>query len=88
MTMYKSIRNLSACVEKRRVGMGGWLHYGRGELGWGRRRGRRRRYRGRESGIMGIYWILPMKIDENVPSVYLMVSSPVTVQCHCTEIPV
>jgi hypothetical protein len=39
VTTYKSIRNLSACVEKRgRVGMGGWLHFGRGEVGWGRRR--------------------------------------------------
>jgi len=34
VTMYKNIRNLSACVEKRaRVGMGGWLQFGRGELG-------------------------------------------------------
>jgi hypothetical protein len=39
VTTYKSIRNLSACVEKRgRVGMGGWLQFGRGEVGWGRRR--------------------------------------------------
>ena len=31
MTAYKSIRNLSACVEKRgRVGMGGWLQCGGG----------------------------------------------------------
>ena len=46
VTTYKSIRNLSACVEKRgRVGMGGWLQFGRGEVGWGRRRGRRRRNR-------------------------------------------
>jgi hypothetical protein len=36
LTTYKSIRNLS---EKReRVGKGGWLQFGRGELGWGRRR--------------------------------------------------
>jgi hypothetical protein len=41
MTRYKSIGNLSACVEKRgRVGMGGWLQFGIGELGWGRRRNR------------------------------------------------
>jgi len=32
----------------RRVEMGGWLQFGRGEVGWGRRRGRRRRNRGRE----------------------------------------
>ena len=49
VTTYKSIRNLSACVEKRgRDGMGGWLQFGRGEVGWGRRRGRKRRNRGRE----------------------------------------
>ena len=31
MTTYKSIRNLSACVEKRgRVGMGAWLQFGKG----------------------------------------------------------
>jgi hypothetical protein len=49
VTTYKSIRNLSDCVEKRRrVGMGGWLQFERGEVGWGRRRGRRRRNRGRE----------------------------------------
>jgi hypothetical protein len=46
VTTYKSIRNLSACVQKRgRVGMGGWLQFGRGEEGWGRRRGRKRRRR-------------------------------------------
>jgi hypothetical protein len=39
VTTYKSIRNLSFCVEKRgRVRMGGWLQLGRGEVGWGRRR--------------------------------------------------
>jgi len=37
---------LNACVEKRGiVGKGGWLKFGRGELGWGRRR----RNRGGES---------------------------------------
>jgi hypothetical protein len=46
MAMYKSIRNLSVCVEKRgRVGMGGWLQFGRGELG----RERKRRNRGGKS---------------------------------------
>jgi hypothetical protein len=31
VTTYKSIRNLSACVEKReRVRMGGWLQFERG----------------------------------------------------------
>jgi hypothetical protein len=28
--------------------MGGWLQFGRGEVGWGTKRGRRRRNRGRE----------------------------------------
>jgi hypothetical protein len=28
--------------------MGGWLQFGRGEVGWGIRKGRRRRNRGRE----------------------------------------
>ena len=36
--------------------MGGWLQFGRGEVGWGRRR----RNRGRESvGKGSIYWRLP-----------------------------
>jgi hypothetical protein len=30
-------------------------------VGWGRRRGRRRRNRGRECQSMGIYWLLPME---------------------------
>ena len=36
MTTYKSMRNLSACVEKRgRVGMGAWLQFGkRGGGSW------------------------------------------------------
>jgi len=61
--------------------MGGWLQFGRGELGWGRRKGRRRRNRGRESRQSG--YILAFT-DENVSSV----SPPVTVPRHCTEIPV
>jgi hypothetical protein len=86
VTTYKSIRNLSACVEKRgRVGMGGWLQFGRGELGWGRRR----RNRGRECRQSG--YILAFTdgfTDGHVPSVYPPVSSLVTVPRHCTEIPV
>jgi hypothetical protein len=40
--------------------MGGWLQFGRGEVGCGRRRGRRKRNRGRESVSKGsIYWRLP-----------------------------
>jgi hypothetical protein len=39
VTTYKNIKNLSDCVKKRgRVGIGGWLQFERGELGWGRRR--------------------------------------------------
>jgi hypothetical protein len=58
VTMYKSIRNLSACVEKRR------------ELGWvaGCSLGGER-WDGEEEGeteeesvgIVGIYWLLPME---------------------------
>ena len=86
MTTYKSIRNLSACVEKRgRVGMGSWLQFGRGELGWGRRR----RNRGRESRQSGYILSFTYRItDGNVPSVYPSVSPPVIVPRHCTEIPV
>jgi hypothetical protein len=86
VTTYKSIRNLSACVKKRgRVGMGGWLQFGRGELGWGRRR----RNRGRKCRQSG--YILAFTdgfTDGHVPSVYPPVSPPVTVLRHCTEIPV
>jgi len=82
VTTYKSIRNLSAYVEKRgRVGMDGWLQLGRGELGWGRRR----RNRGGESR-QSVY-ILAFTdgiTDEHVSSVILMVNGP----RHCTEIPV
>jgi len=65
VTTYKSIRNLSAslCWEDGRVEMGGWLQFGRGEMGWGRRRGRRRRNKGREEERVsveavytGVYW--------------------------------
>ena len=82
MTTYKSIRNLSACVEKRgRVGMGGWLQFGRGELGWGRRR----KSRGGESR-QSVY-ILAFTdgiTDGHVPSVILTLNG----SRHCTEIPV
>jgi len=76
VTTYKSIRNLIACVEnKGRVGMGGWLQFGRGEVGWGRRR----RNRGRECRQSG--YILTFTdgiIDRHVPSVYSSVLPPVT----------
>ena len=88
--MYKSIRNLSACVEKRgRVGMGGWLQFGRGEVGWGRKRGRRRRNRGRECRQTGYILTFTDGItDGTCPSVYPLVSPLVTVPRHCMEIPV
>jgi len=86
---YKSIRNLSACVEKKgRVGMGGWLQFGRGEVGWGRRRERRKRNRGRECRQSG--YILPFTdgiADRHFPSVYPSVIPPVIVSRHCTKIP-
>jgi len=86
MTTYKSIRNLSACVEKRgRVGMGGWMQFGRGEVGWGRRR-RNREGECRQSGYI---WTFTDGItDGHVPSIYPSVIPPVTVPCHCTEISV
>ena len=61
MTTFKSIRNLSACVEKSgRNGMGGWLQFGRGELGW--EEGEEEREIEEERvGRVGIYWLLPME---------------------------
>jgi len=80
VTTYKSIKNLSACVEKRgRVGMGVWLQFGRGELGWGRRR----RNRGREYRQSGyILATIDGITDRTFPSVYSSVSLP----RHCMEI--
>ena len=84
MTTYKSIRNLSACVEKRgRVGMGGWLQFGRGEMGWGRRR----RNRGRESRQSGYILAFTDGItNKNVMSVIPSVSPSVTMSRHCMKI--
>jgi len=49
----QDIRNLSACVENSgEFGMGVWLQFGRGEVGWERRRTRNR---GRECRQMGAY---------------------------------
>jgi len=49
----QDIRNLSARVENSgEFGMGVWLQFGRGEVGWERRR---RRNRGRECREMGAY---------------------------------
>ena len=86
MAMYKSIRNLSVCVEKRgRVGMGGWLQFGRGELG----RERKRRNRGGESQqSVYILAFIDGITDRHVPSVYPSVMLTVNGPRHCTEIPV
>jgi len=91
VTTYKSIRNLSDCVKKRgRVGMDGWMQFGRGELGWGRKRGgRRRRNRGLECWQSGYILAFTDGItDETFPSVYPSVSPSVTVPRHCTAIPI
>jgi hypothetical protein len=49
----QDIRNLSARVENSgEFGMGVWLQFGRGEVGWERRR---RRNKGRECRQMGAY---------------------------------
>ena len=73
-------------IKKRgRVGMGGWLQFGRGELGWGRRR----RNRGGESWqSVDILAFTDGITDETFPSVYPSVSPSVTVSRHCMEIPV
>jgi hypothetical protein len=77
--MYKSIRNLSACVEKR--GELGWM-FGcslggeRGEVGWGRRR----RNRGRECReSQHILAFTDGITDGNFSSVYSSVIPPVEV---------
>jgi len=90
VTMYKSIRNSSACVEKRgRVGIGGWLQFGRGEVGWGRKGGRKRRNRRRKCRQTGYILTFTDGItDGTCPSVYPSVSPPMTVSRHCTEISV
>ena len=67
--------------------MGVWLQFGRGELGWGRRRGRRRRNRGRECRQSGYILATTDGItDEHFPSVYPSVSPPLTMPHHYTEI--
>ena len=61
MTTYKSMRNLSACVEKRgRVGMGAWLQFGkRGGGSWdGEEEGEIDEER---VGRVWIYWLLSME---------------------------
>jgi hypothetical protein len=72
---YKKLECL--CWEEWRVGMGGWLQFGRGEVRWERRRGRRKRNREREycrqSGyIMAYRRNVPVDDSdgENVMSLY------------------
>jgi hypothetical protein len=65
--------------------MGGWLQFGRGEVG----RGRRRRNRGRECRQSGYILAFTDGItDGTFPSVKLSVIPPVNVPCHYTEISV
>jgi len=49
--------------------MGGWLHFGRGEVGCGRRRERRRRYRGREEERVSAKAVYTGVYRRNIPSV-------------------
>jgi len=79
------IQKYNLSVEKRgRVGIGVWLQFGRGELGWGKRR----RNRGRECRQSGYIVAFTDRItDETFSSVYPSVSPPVTVPRHCIEIP-
>jgi len=84
---YKSIRKMGACVEKRGIllgGVGGCLQFGRGELGWGRRRNRG----GESRQIMDILAFTDGIIDGHVLSVYPSVILTVNGSCHCMEIPV
>ena len=58
-------------------------------VGWGRKRGRRRRNRGRECWQSGYILAFTDGItDGHFPLVYLSVILQVNVQRHCTEIPV
>jgi hypothetical protein len=84
VTTYKSIRNLSACVKKRgRVGMSGWLQFGMGELGWGRRR---RNIRGESRQNVYILAFTDGITDDHVLSAYPSVIITVNGPRHCTEI--
>ena len=76
---------MSACVEMRgRVGMGDWLQFGRGQLGWGRRRNRGRECR--QSGYIPAF--TDGITDGHVPSVYPSVIPPIEVPHHRTAIAV
>ena len=80
----QDIRNLSARVENSgEFGMGVWLQFGRGEVGWERRR---RRNRGRECRQIGGYIMVFSDgiTDRMNPSVI----PSVTVPRHCMTISV
>jgi len=74
---YKKLECL--CWEEGRVGMRGWLQFGRGEVGWGRRN---RAKECRQSGY--IFTFADRIINGHIPSIY----PSVIVSRHCTEIPV
>ena len=64
--------------------MGDWLQFGRGEVGWGRKR----RNRGRECWQSGyIMAFTDGIINETFLSVCQSVIPPVKVPHHCTDIP-
>jgi len=63
--------------------MGGWLQFGRGEVGWERRRGRRRRNKGRECRQSGYIMAFTDGITDGQ---VLSVISPVKVPRHCPAI--
>jgi len=73
------------CVEKKEIFLGGdCLQFGRGELGWGRRR-RIRGGEGRQNGDINSYrwnhqWTT--SVDDSVGN------SDGELVCHCMEIPV
>jgi len=87
VTTYKSIRKMSACVEKRGIFLGGgWLFaIWEGRVGMGRRK----RNRGGESRqSVDILAFTDGITDGHVLSVYLSLILMVNGPRHCMEIPV
>ena len=79
----QDIRNLSARVENsEEFGMGVWLQFGRGEVGWERRR---RRNRGKGCRLIGHIMVFT---DGFFLSVIPSVMPSVKVPRHCTAITV
>jgi hypothetical protein len=82
---HKSTRKMT-CVEKREIFLGGGcLQFGRGVLGWGRRR-RNRGGEGRQRG--DILAFTDGILNGHILSVYSSVILTVNGSRHCTEIPV